>query len=326
MNEQGSEFNQATIWTVLKKYIKGSFSDCMGRWQGKPTMLIRGIEEGRISPATVSASQETVWLPSVPRWEHWCRDIVSLDPKPVDFFFYQNNRLEHRSIEIKEISELVQFEYYEYFQCDIKEIHGIAASKSDGIPYNTIKEFSERGCSRFLSDGFDENINWQEIRLNDMQFQYKEWANKNYYWINSGGSHHFAAAWKNAHDEERGRNFTLSGQLSKMTVNKLSLFSLSHKWDMYIMDRTTTYCEFLDAMDDFKCSFGVCPIPRGIFSSCSIPRFNDHFERHETEGKLVVILLLKGGDKQTTVSSILKNKKFMDFKPYLMSIVKNEQH
>lgn len=319
MNEQGSELDQTTLWGGLKKHLKVFISDSIGRAQGKPSMLIRGIEEEKISPTTVHSSKETVWLPSIPKWEDWCRDALKNTPKEIDFYAPENNRLQRRPREVEEISNLIQIRNYQSFDCDIKEVHGIAASKSNDIPYKDIKEFSEKGCSEFLPQGFDKNIMWPEIRLHSMRFENKEWAGNNYHWLNSGGSHHFAAAWHNAHTEKR--NYTLSGTLREMTVNKSALFALSQKWDMYIMDKTTAYCEFMDAMESFNCSFVVCPVPRGIFASSYIARSGKNIGGYGADGKLVIIMLLRGCDKQEAVSRELEAGGFTSFRPYLMSLV-----
>lgn len=319
MSERGSELDQTTLWGGLKKHLTAFISDSIGRSQVKPSMLIRGIGEKKISPTTVHPSKETVWLPSIPKWEDWCRDTLKNKSKAIDFYIPENNRLQRQPKDIEEIANLIQVRNYQNFYCDIKEVNGIAASKSGDIPYKDIKEFSEKGCSEFLSQGFDKNIMWPEIRLHSMRFQNKAWADNNYHWINSGGSHHFAAAWHNAHTEKR--NYTLSGTLREMTVNKSALFAISQKWDMYIMDETTTFCEFMDAMESFHCSFGVCPVPREIFSSSYIPRSGKTIEGYGADGKLVLIMLFRGCDKQKAVSRELETGGFTSFRPYLMSLL-----
>lgn len=320
MQEHGCKLEQVRLWDMVKAGLKSAIADSVGNIKGVPAKLIRKIESGEIKPVSAEAQKETVWRRSIPRWEYWCRDIISKEPKPVDFLCYNNHRLERRRVMIPDLGDIVRFEYVDNFECDIKEVYGIAASKSSDVGYKSIRDFSENGCAKFLPDGFDKNIKWDEIRLHNMRFEYVAWGKGNYYWLNSGGSHHFAAAWKNAHDERR--EYVLSGKLTRLEVDTLAVYSFCQQWDMYVMDEVTAYCEFYDSMIGFGCSFSLLPVPRWLFGSAYIPSLEESLSVYDIEEKLKVVLLRRDCRKQVAVSKVLHEAGFINFKPHVLELAK----
>jgi hypothetical protein len=85
------------------------------------------------------------------------------------------------------------------FRCDIKDIEGITASKSDLSVCSSLDEFAETYCPDFIQsfnqDNLNKHLHWEDKRiLRHSTLHTYQWNENKIRMVNSGGSHHFAAA------------------------------------------------------------------------------------------------------------------------------------
>jgi len=89
----------------------------------------------------------------------------------------------------------------QHWNCDIRQVDGFSASKSELRKFKSMGAMVERNSQPMITpvtqDKLEENLRWDEIRIISREdhdyFSTWEWDGR-VFLINSGGSHHFAAA------------------------------------------------------------------------------------------------------------------------------------
>lgn len=310
------EFN-VRLWPRIRRWLWNAIKDEARNLQGQPGQLVRSLDEKRILPVFPEKAERFIWLHSAARWDAWNRDLDHR-PLPIDFWIIEGAQHYHtkRSIRIPEIDNLVEFEIKEDFCCDIKDIKGISASKSMKYDFSSIEEFAIARCQEFIGTGdesdFERNIKWGEIRLHNMKFRALSWSEYSPFWVNSGGSHHFAAAYHLASRKEI--EYRVYGKLVKAKVNKRAVYELVSSWNMFLMDEVSIFTDFMDSMRNYKCNFGVCDVPRGLLRI-------DYFtsERPNRSSNVRVIFLSCADEKACKVSRAFQSAGFANFNEYVNS-------
>ena len=126
------------------------------------------------------------------------------------------------------------------WSCDIQDVDGFAASKSELRDFKTTDAMVRRNSKPMITpvtrEKLDENLRWDEIRIISREdhdsFATWEWDGR-VFLINSGGSHHFAAAKLIA--REIGVEVPLSGRYRIYGINQIALASLRRDFDMFVM-------------------------------------------------------------------------------------------
>lgn len=308
------EFNPG-LWPRIRKWAKNTVIDQLNNMQGKPGKLIRLIEEGVIQPSKPIEHEKSIWFSSVARWELWNRDF-EFQPLPIAYWKYSKEEHRHnkKSIHIEALDNLISCEVIENGSFDINEIQGISASKSDGHFFNSIEEFATTRCQEFIGSGhpedFHKNMKWREIRLHSMTFRDISWSCQSPFWMNSGGSHHFAAAHYIA--SEKNINYELIGKIKKFSVNKYAAEKLVSDWDMFLIDSPSLYTGFIEALCSFKCDFCACDLPRELFKS--------ELDGDNSQKITKIVFLKKGELKSESISQVLKNSGFTSFNTYIKKL------
>ncbi|TDV89182.1 hypothetical protein BDK62_1242 [Halomonas alkaliantarctica] len=319
-----SKFNQAIaddefsigLWPRVGKWAKNSLNDYVKNALGKPGKLIRLIEEGNIEPFAPKRYERSIWFPTAARWELWNRDF-DFQPQAIDYWIINKGECRHAksTLSIKALENLITYELIENNAFDIKEINGLSASKSSDHHFDTISQFAQERCQEFIGSGqpagLSQNMKWGEIRLHDMSFWDLSWAGQHTpFWMNTGGSHHFAAAHYIA--SQLGLDYRLEGRLKKYTVNQQAARDLASEWDMFLLDEVSMYTSFLDSMSDFRCDFGVSDVPRQFLK-------NEVYcpEGSTTQRKVKVVFLRRDETKAAAVAQVLRTAGFSSFNPYI---------
>lgn len=309
------EFNPG-LWPRVRKWAKNAITDQLGNIQGKPGKLIRLIDEGVIQSFTPIEYEKSIWSPSVAKWELWSRNL-DYQPLPIEYWEFSTEEHRHykKSIHIGALGNLIKCEIIENGTLDIKEIKGIAASKSDSYFFSSIEKFATVRCQKFIGSGQSEslhkNMKWREIWQHNLKFMDKSWSDHSPFWMNSGGSHHFAAAHYIATINDL--SYQLEGKIKRFSVNKHSAEKLVSEWDMFLIDNTSLYTGFLEAMRSFKCDFCVSDIPRRLFKN--------ETDKSNKQNRVRIVFLKKDNFKSNQVAKYLKKSGFVSFNIYVNRLV-----
>lgn len=201
----------------------------------------------------------------------------------------------------------------ERWRCDIQQVDGFAASKSELKEFATMDDMVERNSTELIDkispEKLAKNLAWPEIRIiGHVDHDYfATWAwDGRVFLMNSGGSHHFAAAKYIAARLEQPVELTGTYKiygLSEQAITELrreyGIFVLSHEPDAWL--------GFKDAMARFKATYYWKTLPRP----------HDH-------QRCAIFLPLKE-KRSALVAKILKENNFQDLGAYLAGLAGQSQ-
>lgn len=197
---------------------------------------------------------------SVVRWQEWPHRLGfsqgSENSGEVRGWRASNGDYQSEHRRIPALARLGRSETLEGFACDISDVTGLSASKSDLYRFFTLEQMAEQACQGLIQDqsqeGLVNNLNWPEIGIvhgsSDFMVQYA-WDDR-LYLANSGGSHHFAAARHIAMQLQQP--VTLQCRLVRYSLDAEATAQLNRDYAIYAVDRDAFFAEALDAMRDFK--------------------------------------------------------------------------
>lgn len=157
--------------------------------------------------------------------------------------------------------------------CDIQDVQGLSASKSDLGRYDTMESFATENCTGLLDEpsakAINENMAWYEVRITDPagpdHFCRYDWDGRAFL-VNSGGSHHFAAARQMA--QEIGQAVPLTGRLKTYGFNQPAVASLRQHFEMFAVPSDPVLeNEFWDGMKAAGASYFPLPLPSEFYSA-----------------------------------------------------------
>ncbi|ENN8379044.1 hypothetical protein ACAX46_004533, partial [Providencia rettgeri] len=133
--------HNSSIW--LK--IAGRMREGILHFHGRPARLERAIFSRLLTPYPIIAPVDTFWTRSVVEWQNWMsssRSSFHSSPWTIDYRKpgYQG-RPESAPLAVPEVQMLISKEDVPHFECDIKDIRGISASKSMEHDILDIDEF-----------------------------------------------------------------------------------------------------------------------------------------------------------------------------------------
>ncbi|TBU77457.1 hypothetical protein DNK10_06685 [Pseudomonas daroniae] len=191
--------------------------------------------------------------------------------------------------------------------CDIQDVDGFAASKSDLRRFRNMDEMVERNSKELITeitpDRLAEHLSWDEIRIisrKDHDF-FATWAwDGRVFLMNSGGSHHFAAAKYIA--TRIDAQVPLTGRYRVYGLNEMALASLRRDFDIFVLSSKAEHQNaFHNAMRRFQASYFVQELPR------------PYYEQH-------AVFLPKAEKRSAKVSEILHCAGFLDLGLYLKNL------
>ena len=144
-----------------------------------------------------------------------------------------------------------------------------------------------------------ENMQYWELRLHRMRFAEYPWTERKLYWLNEGGSHHFAAARYQAC--RLGISVPLTGRLSRFHVNMQMVSALCQQWHLFAIPADERLACFFRAMIAFECPFGNSELPRNMHNTI------------KSGVKLKLVWLERGHTKADIVADVLATAGFPDF-------------
>lgn len=191
-----------------------------------------------------------------------------------------------RSFALKrpEHKQLSQCVVNENWTCDISDVHGFFDSKSDLERFTSMDEMVETNSREMIDQitlaKLEKNLAHSEIRIfRDLQsgsdyFARYRWDNR--LWLmNSGGSHHFAAAKYIA--TRIGHLVPLKGRLYEYSLNASAITSLCRDFEIFAVgDSAAASNAFSNAMQSVDATWLWHPMPKVYEGSRAIylPRKN----------------------------------------------------
>lgn len=212
-----------------------------------------------------------------------------------------------------ELTEFGQEEVIENWQCDIQQVAGLSASKSDLSAFTSLDAMAEARAKHLVTPLTEEalrnNLQHGEIRIlqpaSSDYFEQHQWDGRTFL-ANAGGSHHFAAARYLA-----GRlnvEVPLTGRLVRHSINPAALALLRRDFDIFLIsDEPCAYCAFHDAMHRFLATYFWMPVPQGF---CDQAR---------------AVLLPVSQIRSVRVSNLLRKAGAFDLGAYLSGLVEKQQ-
>jgi len=203
-------------------------------------------------------------------------------------------------------------EITEGWECDIQDITGLAVSKSELKDFDSLDRMVEINSRDMIepvtAEKLDENLAHREIRIlhNNGSFDFfarYRWHDR-LFLMNSGGSHHFAAARYIAARIEHP--VPLRGTLRTYAINEMAVASLQRDYDMFVIaDTPQASLAFQDTMQRFQASYLWKDLPRP-YRDCR------------------AILLPRTNARSMRVSAVLHDAGFFDLGRYLNKLVERQ--
>lgn len=173
--------------------------------------------------------------------------------------------------------EIGQHEVFEDWTCDIQDVHGFSASKSDLADFTSTDEMVETNSREMISEISPErltkNLAHSEIRIihdpkTTDHFAHYRWDGR-IFLMNSGGSHHFAAAKYIA--ARLGQPVPLRGKLHVHSLNPSAIAALRRSFDLFaISDEPEVVNAFHKAMQAFRATWFQHYLPRPYANASAV--------------------------------------------------------
>ncbi|MCG5495556.1 DUF6685 family protein [Ectothiorhodospira variabilis] len=189
-------------------------------------------------PALLGRHEESgVGLDSVMQWHRW---------NPQDLSWPARQRLDvgyrHAPRHIPELRALCKETEIPEWSCDIQEVEGIAASKSKLEGASDLDAWVESRASHLIEDISEEGLaavlSHDQIRIlnsprHSDYFQKHTWDGR-VFWVNDGGSHHFAAARYIA--SRIGQPVRLTALLKTYSIDPDVVSSLREQYEVFAIE------------------------------------------------------------------------------------------
>lgn len=175
-----------------------------------------------------------------------------------------------------EYAQIVQRAIVEDWGCDITDVQGFAGSKSELRNFTSTDQMVETNSPDMIESispaKLAENLAHREIRIIHAPgidyFQRYAWDGR-LFLINSGGSHHFAAAKYIA--ARLPQAVALRGKLVTHSLNALAIASLQRDYEMFVIsDATPIRRGFHEAMEAFRATWLGHSMPRPLQNTQAI--------------------------------------------------------
>lgn len=164
----------------------------------------------------------------------------------------------------------------ERWECDIQDVDGFSASKSELRLFKSMDAMVEKNSREMIDEitpeKLTENLAWDEIRIisrvdHDF-FQSWSWDGR-VFLMNSGGSHHFAASKYIA--KRLNIKVPLSGRYRVHGINQVALESLTRDFEIFVMSSHHRHLMgFHKAMRSFKATYYWKDLPRPYTDQCAV--------------------------------------------------------
>lgn len=206
----------------------------------------------------------SVWINKVIRWDIW-----------VDSIKCGNIRIVHQSLgrdnnsTPPKLDSLVKLNFFPSYNIDIREIHGIAASKAMEKPFLDLDEMALNCCAGMIrpltSTQLQKNLMWRGIRLfppnHGDELVSFGWEDKRIYVCNSDGSHHLAAARYIA--GQLNLQCPIAAPLSDYSFDLQEVECLTANYDIFSV-RKEDFSDLVGILQDLRVNFYSVKMPQEL--------------------------------------------------------------
>lgn len=263
--------------TLAAKFLEAVKDDL-----GIPACLCRVIADTPKLRMRVDDTAAVIASSSVVRWHEWSQRIGfgqgSEQNGQVRGWRASDGHYHSEHRQIAALARLGKTETVHEFACDIGEITGLSASKSELYRFFSLQQMAEQACQAFTRDmsqeGLAQNLGWPEIGIvhggSDFMVRY-DW-DVGLYLANNGGSHHFVAARHIA--TQLQQPVTLQGRLVRNGLDAEAAAQLNDEYAIYAVNKDAFFNDALDALRDFKAThyWGDLPQPYNNGMAIFLPR------------------------------------------------------
>lgn len=210
---------------------------------------------------------------NVPRWHELGTDFVLRWPRTehgtLTGWRAVGNQWQAFKLDRPEYAQIGQREITRQWHCDITDIHGFSASKSNLNNFVSTDDMVETNSREMIDEitpaKLAKNLAHHEIRIlhnPDTSDHFRRYRWDGRLWLmNDGGSHHTAAAKYIA--TRLQKPVKLTGKLYTYSLNPEAIAALRHEFEMFVIDNDSTVaCAFFDAMRAFKATWLWHTMPR----------------------------------------------------------------
>lgn len=235
------------------------FYDSARESLGVPARMLRLLNEQPSLCVQLKKPSAHIGLSSVVPWQDWAERPCSMhrQRKAGWAVGWKQSGDRYTSFEatLPALVRLTKRSTDESWSCDISEVQGLAASKSNLHEFFSMDAMVEANSQEMISNitttGLQKNLAHKEIRIihgthGDDYFQRHGWDGR-VFLMNSGGSHHFAAAKYIA--ARLPASVLLTGRLRTVSMNMAAVFELCDEYELFaISDTPGLSLAFGDAM------------------------------------------------------------------------------
>lgn len=293
------------LFTTIADSFRESF--------GQPATLLRLLQTNPEIRVELPTQPQNIAAASIVHWHDLPMQLPMSWPRrnPVELSGWRANGNYYDSFTVtrQEYTELGSRDEVEV-ELDICEVDGLYASKSDLTTFQTLDQLVETN-SREMIDELSEtklakNLAHREIRILHGKGDYFArylWDGRTFL-MNSGGSHHFAAARYLA--RRLNQRVPLRGRLHVYSLNSAPVAALCREFEMFVISNKASISNaFHDAMRSFQSTWLWHPMPQPY----------EHTR---------AILLPRSEKRSMRVAKALRQAGVLDFGAYLTDLVANQ--
>lgn len=255
---------------------------------GIPSKLTRFLSVHPDLCVPIKEPDRSIAYGSVVPWHEWDAASTSSlpDHSPGSLIGWQSSGGEYKSFQahLPSLAALGQRDKIPGWTCDIRDVTGLNASKATLSDFADMDAFVARQSPELIAEISDARLNanlaHDQIRIlpgNSSDYFVRPLWDGRLFLMNSGGSHHFAAARYIA--SRIDRRVPLEGTLYTYAVNGSALQDLRERFDLYAVSNDAELSTgFHHAMASFGATYLRRPLPaphelaQAIFLPKSQPR------------------------------------------------------
>jgi len=271
---------------------------------GRPVTLQRLLLEQPEVRIVLSEPPRFIGTRSVVRWNEWedSRDSIGV---------WQSREENSWMPVIRPDLRIGKRDMEERWKCEIQEVVGFAASKSELTQFFSLDEMvrtnSPEMLGEFTEEKLKEHLAHDEIRIlhreeTDDHFARYAWDGR-LFLVNAGGSHHFAAARYIA--RRIGNTVPLSARFVAYSLDPPAVAALQRDFDIYAIPGTLSLLhKFHEALRAYRATYVWVPLPAPY--------------------KEVAIFLPKNDPRSVRVSGELRSASLFDLGNYLAILARRD--
>lgn len=242
---------------------------------GEPRSLRRLLAEQPCIAEPLAMPRQGVSANAVVCWHEWgaigSLSWPRLRPGEVRGWGPSGNRYASFTVHRPEFTQFGRCKEVKHWHCDIQDVQGLAAAKSDLTSFASLDAMVETHSPAMIADisesGLAKNLAHDEIRLLHRvnpsdHFAHYAWDGR-LFLINDGGAHHFAAARYIA--ARLVKPVPLAGTLRRYSIDAQAVASLKRDFDLFAIPDQAEACNGLhDAMQALRAPYLWRRLPRAL--------------------------------------------------------------